>query len=189
MSEIIDVLTPLPIDCPYFTVDNTQPYVEMYKFQRTPNAAYEGWLHRAGGASVFSSRDNVLIATMGIWFPEAFSFASPNIAGTDQSCAAYALGLQKDLTQGVFFIDQFGVTGIQIPLENYEMPIGIYIDITKSSGYPAGTNYHLYGILRGIEESTPMRPRVSMIGVPDSLNGTKQVCVPFVKVIHTIPLS
>jgi len=186
MSEIIDVLTILPQEAPYFTVDLTPGTLSV------PLYVYDGStyciMHRGGGAWKFQYKDNFTVLSAGFYLPESFAMASPPDSDY-QACMSLALYLMKPDGSASSITTQFGLGGIQLPLENYEMPVGIYVDLAKDCGLPLITTaFGIMGVIKGIDDDVPARPRISMVGVPSALDETVQRLTVFIKVVHNLPL-
>lgn len=150
MSEKIDILALLPLDSPYFTVDTTKLAVQMI----TPGGYV---MRRSGGYSTFQAGDNITVLSAGYIMPESFTMAS-NPANKQQTCPAINLGAQSIIPghTAIKYFDNFGLSGIQLPLENYETPLGVFVDImnTGSPSYYFRTdNFNLICTLRGLDET------------------------------------
>ena len=188
MSEIIDILTMLPAESPKFTVDTTGPLTVPLLKGPLGSAPFLNYFYSAGGKSVFQAGDNFTILSMGFVFPESFVMAKA-AANTFQNNLSFALGLEKTTAAGPYLLPNFGVEGIQLPLENYEQPLGIFIDVEKVNAILLTVSYSLFNVMRYLDDAAPIYPAVSMIGVPAALNGTVQHVSAFVKILHNYPLT
>lgn len=186
MAENIDVLTPCPDDCPFFVVDTTTPGVKSVQIQDTGGTigTYR-YMRRAGGYRYLFTKDNFTILSLGFILPESFTLATVPSDASKASCFAFNIALRRAAVPATYaYIDQLGATGIQVPLENYEMPYGLYVDMTATP-YAALTDtkfamtFDLAGLI----------PYVSMISVPAALHGTTQRVIPFMKIQHNMTLT
>lgn len=88
-------------------------------------------------------------------------------------------------------IPNFGDYGIQLPLENYETPLGIFVDVfnlpLKPNPFQTST-FTLRASFRGLDEASGIFPQVSMVGVPTVLNQSSQNITVFLKILHNLPL-
>ena len=71
MAEIIDILTHSINNAAFFTVDNTQPFVDV-EYPEIPAVAHE--LQNANDAYEFQAGDNLTILSGGIALPEGFTW-------------------------------------------------------------------------------------------------------------------
>lgn len=173
MAELIDVLMPKVSLCPYFTVDTTGPdYVAVTAPAVSIMDLYPGDVTKFN----FDPGDNIIVLSFGYFIPE--NFAAFEMAGPDYSVPSWKLYLHKNTTAVSVAIDQFGVNGIiQSPFPNYEMAMGIFLDVNTITT----EDFHLR-----IANTT--RGRISMIGVPAVLNTKVFHVVPFVKILHNFNL-
>jgi len=192
--EIIDVLTLPPAYCLQFTVNTAVNSVDL---SRIPTGALsDTWLCAAvsGGArrNAFVMGDSFVVLTMGYVLPDGFCMAMPP-ANSEQYFLSLALGLQLTITDPVHFLPNFYTYGVMIPMENYEMPANIFVDVNSigSPTYPYRTsNFHVVGIVRYPDDDTgPLRPQVSMIGVPNTLDGQTFKANIFVKIVHNFEVT
>ena len=198
MSEIIDVLTLQPNYAPFFTVPSDGSATSKSVPMQNPNYVSLGnypLMKAAGGLGRFNPGDNFTVLTAGFCLPESFVLAS-SPADCFQNNVSINLGTTKQQTGlgSVFYLPNFGADGIQLPLENYEMPLGIFVDVTKldpSGGHPFMTNpFWIFGIFEPLQDTPALvRPQVSMIGVPSQLYGTTHHVTVFIKVLHNLALS
>lgn len=150
MSEKIDIFTLLPLDSPYFDVDTTKLSVPI---QRPSIVAVK--MYRSGGLSKFQPGDNFTILSAGYTLPESFVMASPP-SNMEQTTPAINLGASSIIHPGIKYFDNLGLSGIQLPLENYETPLGVYVDIMNTGGpdyYFRTEQFNLLATLRGLDET------------------------------------
>lgn len=184
MGQLIDILSPDLGHQPHFTPDTTAGVktVDLSMPSITTAVLYNHY-----GFSKFSKGDNIILLSMGLWLPENFSLASfaPAATGlTGLNLGAYFRVATSDTTyQNI----ATGNGSIYIPLENYENPIGAYIDAQNFKTL-AGVldDFNLLAAL-AVPNNTGTA-RISMLNVPTALNGIKQYCGLFVKVMHNLPL-
>jgi len=98
-----------------------------------------------------------------------------------------------------YFLPNFNYSGLQFPLENYDNPLGIEIDIYNLRSiwnnpaypiYPFRTQkFMLKGLLHGLDENNSKYPQISMIGVPAALNSVQEHVTVFCKILHNTPLA
>ena len=182
--EIVDVLT-LPLaSCPAFTVNTTNPTdnsVPLVNPTLTPPAY--SVLQNASGNSVFRAGDNFSVQSVGYSLPEAFVMAKTPANSIKKSPSII---LQLLLSTGSLIVHPvYGADGITVPMENYENVINSFLDVTQLN---LSLSFKLWALLVG-DSVTPVAPRVSMLGVPSTLNGTVQNVTVFVKVLHNLPLQ
>jgi hypothetical protein len=188
MPELIDVMTLLPDHSPYFTVDTSGPLsVDILRPTHIP--AYDYLLRNAGGKKTFAKGDDFTVLSAGFIFPESFGLAKAP-SNQIQNNPSIVIAAKDIPGGGTYFIPNFGTNGIQIPIENYEFPINIFVDMNKLAA-PLFLNYNfnLFAAFSGLDELHAIFPKVSMVGVPVVLNGTVQHLTVFVKVTHNFPLT
>jgi hypothetical protein len=190
MSEIIDVLTLLPAHSPSFTVNTAVLSVDLKIPIHVP--AYDYHLVSGGGKKRFTAGDNFTVLSAGYVLPESFGMAKAPV-NTHQAAPALAIGIQAYTGGSIYFLPNFQVDGVQLPLENYEIPLNIFVDVMNISdgvgGYPfRTTKFNLPTYLLGLDAQNNLYPQVSMVGVPAILNGTVQNAILFVKILHNYAL-
>lgn len=169
MPEIIEVLTSAPIYSPKFVPNSSLVSVSI-TFPIDPFV-----FKNTAGRSIFSENDNIRILSCGYVLPESFAMATP--VGADGSGLYLSLAYSESEGEGTELLQQFGQAGIFIPLQNYEMPVDIFIDINSLN---IGQAFTLTGELNPSGGSA----KVSMINVPNSLDGSDQYINVFVKILH-----
>lgn len=156
MSEKIDILTILPAESPYFIVDTSALSVPFIR----PLGDAGAKLYAPGGKKTFAAGDNFTILSAGYVLPESFTMASARVNGQQSTPA---INIFAESTNGSHagpgWFSQLGKSGIQLPLENYETPLGVFIDIynTYVAGVPVqyyfrDDSFNLFGTLRGLDE-------------------------------------
>lgn len=182
MSEIVEIFSLLPKDCPYFTVDIAEPEVDLVN----PSAGLETYILRSsGGKNALVTYDNFIVLSAGIMLPWQFMPGSYG-ATAQQPDLSIALGTLQSISAIPTFLTQFGNKGFQVPILNWEIPVGAYVD-AYSLGY-TGTGFMIYAKIFGLSaDSTPGDPKVSMGGVPSILDGETMRLKVWVKIMHNVP--
>jgi hypothetical protein len=173
MAEIIDVLMPKISLSPYFTVDTTGPLSVA-----VIDAAVPLMTLYSGDASkpTFQRGDNVVMLSFGYFIPD--NFISYELSGPTYAVPSWKLYMYKTVAAASVPLNQFGVSGtIQSPFPNYEMAMGIFLDVNTI----AQEAFRL-------QVAMATNNRISMVGAPAVLNGLVFHVVPFVKILHNFPL-
>ena len=188
MPQLIDVMALLPDHSPYFTVD-TSGVLSVSIRRPIHNPAYDFLLRSANGKKTFTKGDDFTVLSVGFILPESFCLAKAP-SNLLQHNPSITLGAQKTTGGGIAFLPNFGVDGIMCPIENYELPVNVFVDMNKvAAPVFLNNNFNLYCAFLGLDEGNSIFPQVSMVGVPVALNGTVQNITVFVKVIHNFPLT
>lgn len=155
MSEKIEILTILPQDSPFFTVNTSEPAVPLIR----PSGSSGETLYAPGAKKTFQAGDNFTILSAGYVLPESFTMSSPRVNG-QQTTPALNIFAESTVPAhaGNGWFSQLGQSGIQLPLENYETPLGVFIDIynTPVNGsfyYLREDPFTLRATLRGLDET------------------------------------
>lgn len=245
MSEIIDVMTPLQAQCPYFdvvapatagnlAVEPAYPVSPNYKLY-VDGAAGEGVYGR------FQSRDNIRLLTAGFYIPESFTLSSQWDGSSSPAPKTNSAIAANELLIAVYKSDGTTLTGplpglgargvIGLPFANYEMAFDIFCNMAKvpptgvstfdntaalpvnpavgdtykaqvtANGWTADNYYEWSGAawidVSGVALNADnefylgaqlFMSDVSMIGVPSLLNGQRIRIIPFIKVLHSLPI-
>jgi hypothetical protein len=148
MPEIIDVLTQRPQDSCYFIADNTKMTVSLLRANVLATI-----FTAAGNRHTMQAGDNFTILSAGYTFPESFCLASAPI---NKMQTTPALNVVMAPLGGIDYpFPNFGLSGVQLPLENFDTPLGAYVDIMSIGGpsFPfRTTNFSIKGTLRGVDE-------------------------------------
>lgn len=182
----------LPGDAPAFTVNTVNTAaLSVNLLNPTHTPARSNKLYTAGGKKTFQRGDNFTVLSMGFVLPESFVLAKAP-ANTVQNNLSITLGVNKILSvETIYYLPNFGDVGIQLPLENYETPLGVFVDVMSigASSYPFRTEgFQITVVVRGLNEALTIYPQVSMVGVPAVLNATVQHITVFAKILHNLPL-
>lgn len=191
MSEYIDVMSFLPAHSPYFTVNTGVLAVDI---RRPTGLGYDFHLRSSGGFKNFQAGDNFVVVSAGFVLPESFALAQ-GPANLVQNNPSITIGAQVLAGGAIYYLQNFSTTGIMMPIENYELPANIFVDIVSVNNgatppvYPFRlAGFNLIGLFTGLDETNSIYPQVSMVGVPASLNATRQHLTMFIKVVHNFPL-
>lgn len=183
MSEIIEILTLLPAESPYFVVD-AGGVNKSVQLQFPILAPGKKMLHNQSGKTNFALNDNFRILSMGFVFPEGFVFTSV-AANTYAGAGAIYLRYWGISGANAGFLRETGDQGTGIPIENYEMPLDVFVNIND---YALGEKFSLEASYNPPGNGA-INMYVSMVNAPALLNGTTQTCTLFVKVLHNIQLT
>lgn len=157
------VIFPVPVNCPFATVDNTQLGLNL------AGGSLPALMNDASGFPYFTYGDNVLIESCRIQLPYAFGNGDV-VAGP----ISFQLGyIDKNLNDGL--VTQVGAQGqVQLPSFNVDFPINKFIRM------PANVNSDW--ALRVLTTTG----NVSMVNVPNSLNGQLVRGVLYCRVSYTL---
>ena len=169
--ELIEVLAQKGDNVASFLVNNGTSYVNLV----VPNGEQDGLFERPDGGKRFTFQDNIVILSIGCELPLGFEFYD-NIIGGDFQLPSVGLKYIKN-------IDGLSTpiktpSSFWLPFGNYEMNLGIYNEIVDTVG--------LFFWIKGFFNANY---RISMVNVPDSLNGETFYVPLFLKILHTIELT
>jgi hypothetical protein len=174
MAEYLDVIVGKTDEGASFTVNNAVNYVDATRV--TDKVLISGGV---GGLPYFQQGDSLLVQTIGIIMPIQFCLWPPENAGEKQG--AVPILLQGQYSGGTKFdFTVFGSSHFIFPMENYEVAINGYFDASATTGK--------YKIIFDLPKSGSQKMRVSMVNVPAALNGLTFYIVPFIKVLHNLPM-
>lgn len=181
MAERISLLTPDMNDCPGFVVNTAVLSVAV-----TPSVL--PWITlKDGGAAIFNwtRGDSFMILSAGYCIPERFCvYQYQANASHDFPCPVMTLAAYRPATADRVFLTQIGGNAyLRLPLPNYEMCLGTWIDAEST----IGAAFTLEMIFPFDPLVTPFH--ISMVGVPAAINGLTFKIVPFVKVLHNFALT
>ena len=180
MAEIIEVLTPVPADCPNFTVDVDVLAVNLLA---TSGQGATALLYNAQGFKRFQANDNLRILSVGIILPEQFTLAKTPYTATLGGAMGITVDLKKASSATYRSFPQFGSLGtLTLPLVDFDFPVDIFIDINAMALSDA---FNLRGYMNKIGN---VSPQVSMVNAPAALDATLQTCILYVKVLHNFPM-
>jgi hypothetical protein len=181
MSEYIDILCHKADEKSTFTVDTTGPlFVNV--------SAGSSLKMYAGENSKFARYDNFRLLSVGIALPESFTFSQVVAGGTKLNTGILVEISGWDVTNASTFSLPFSGGGgaILVPLENYEMPLDVFVNMENLKAVCSGP-FQILASITVLDSGT--YPRVSMVGVPAALNATVQSITLFMKILHNSPLS
>lgn len=171
--EILEILSndPLDINNAKFTVDNTQTIVPI------TNANLIMFKNSAG-LSIFTRGDNLVMLSCGVIMPQGFTLTTSD-RSTLPNNYNKPLGVEFYLgsVTNTFNIPLYsqGQGGIIIPFNDYEMSLGNFCDSIRTEQF--------------VIRCSSFNGGVSMLNVPNSLNGKTFNISMFVKVIHNYHLG
>lgn len=192
MAERYDILQYATVaDAPYFTVDTAAADVSV-----TSPAGVET-LQNGDGKTLFAQGDNFTIATFGVIMPLGFQLNRDNAVTLPYiRLCLYAKGatsthlymfkeIGKDSapTGPADYSYMYGI------MENYDTPADIFINVTDQQPAFVGATLLKNEAFRLSLKMYVTGLKVSMNGVPDTLDATVQRIFPYVKVYHNYPLT
>lgn len=180
MPERISVLCPARDDCPSVTLNVAVNYVQI------PNSVAPVQLVNSDPTlNYFQSGDNINLLSMGYYVPAGLAFWGPDGAiGRVSPMAVARLSAYGFTTATTFYLTQFGSNGrVKIPGPNSEISLGGFFNSYDNLG---DQKFRL-------EVEFPFDAAtdafyVSMGGLPPPMNGEVVYIVPFIKVMHTLPM-
>jgi hypothetical protein len=195
--EIIDILSPKYSECPEFEVDTGVDQVEVpQQFGILRTFGKTGIDSR----SVFQERDNIRLLTAGFYIAESFTLANtdrsdegrsyPDIADSFFPTSFMQLDVYNTAVAFVNYLPGLGSSVIgrfALPFPNYETALDLYCDIANLAPCVLPPGAAIVGDKFKIA-CTLYCNDISMIGVPAALNGKTIKVVPFVKILHTLPM-
>lgn len=177
--EIIDILTPIYTNCPTFVVNRADPHgwVQVWPpvnvLYRNSNTDYK-----------FQNGDNLILLSAGFILPECFVMADTPKAGTSIAANEMQLFVYKGtslIPPHVGLLPGVGNRGVVVlPMENYEIALNIFCDMSTLLTALAGATFAIQG--------TCYLNNISMQNIPVGLDGTTQHIIPFIKVLHSLPI-
>lgn len=181
MPEIIDILT-LPAEkSDRFTVDKSLEFVSIVA---PPGPDYT--FKNASNKGIFLNGDNLTIVSAGFILPEAFTFYKNPAQLSFYSFLLSQLAI-KGISGDIFKIDVLGtMAGVYIPLENYEISINTFVDLTKQKRVVAphiklNENFSLFTVIADTL-------KISMKAIPATYDGKTFIVSPFFKILHNFSL-
>lgn len=152
-----------------FTVNNLVTHVPMV----APNN--DGLLYRADSRYQFLEADHFQILSYGCVLQLGFQFWENDVGGEYIAPEIY-FGAKV----GAGALIAIEPNTIWLPYENYEMNLGAYNNLNTTV---FNDTFSLFcSFLKGQAQN------ISMIGVPDDLNGLVFRCPLYMKVLHTLPM-
>lgn len=178
MSPIIDIMRPRETTSPFFVVDNTQDFVLVEFPAVTPS-----YMENADKKHIFHFGDNFNLLSIGVSLPLGFEYYSQvlvpggNVFNTPYLILALLIPVPP-YTENLFIPNRYS-----LPFGNYELSINQYI---YTSLQFQGVNFFV-----NIRPPLPAEQeiRISMLNVPDELNGKSFPYSPFAKIEHSIELG
>jgi hypothetical protein len=174
MAEIVDILTTVFDHSPRFTVDIAETSVPV-------TLALNENLVSGSGKYLFKAIDHIVLISAGIIMPENFVLTHEHPeGGTHKS----VLGFNAVPYEGEpLYLQDIGFHGfVTIPMENYEFALNIFCNLSVYKAQINAAGYLSISVGASINN-------VSMVNVPAALDGKVFPIVPFIKILHTIPLQ
>ena len=184
---IIETLTFKRNQSPYFVVDNTKLSVPLI----LPSEA-NLYMINASGNGNFEAGDNFNLLSIGVKVPLSFEFTGADAIvspATPQKAEVMPLKLQGFWGTNFEYVDRLNGGQLLIPFENYEMSYNNFFD--DPSRWK--THFRLFlwpsKFAEYSQENPESPPNISMLTVPDSLNGKTFYITIFCKIEHTYPIN
>lgn len=180
MPEIIDVLTLNPANCQTFIGNSAVESVTA----TLPGGAPTYRARNAFARNRFTNGDSLKILSGGIILPEGFTIRQ-KITNTLLPSITF---FPEGVTSGQFYFSpNFSDEEIFIPLENYELVFDTFLSCRESVNQidPTKTLLSEDFYLR-LYNSHALE--ISMIGTPAAITGKTFWIVPWLKILHNIPL-
>ena len=179
MSEIIDILTLENADVGRFTVDTALDHVPVI----IPATPWKATNRR--GKNVFASGDSFRLLSCGIVLPESFTFWKDLTNSPFPSISIIPIG---NVSGDTYYNPNFPSASQYIPLENYEMVFDTFFDCSKAINVVDPSKSLLSeDFYLSIQASSVYD--ISMLNVPDDLNGMVFEVRIFTKILHNLILS
>lgn len=175
MSEIVDILVQSKLTAGTFTVDNTQIAV--------PITAGSGKAFCPDGTSFFEWADSFSLLSIGVTLPFGLVMGETIDALLNTVVPSVFLVYEQQSVPGVWLpLPSATSAEFFLPMDNYEFSAGTWIDAKRLANGGPGEKFSLGALLQ-------FQPMVSMLGVPDSMNGEVISAPVFMKILHNLPLS
>lgn len=132
----------------------------------------------------FSARDNIRVLSMGVMLPYGFEIGdTPITMSINKLCTYNKIGAPASQPFNEFLDYDGGDSTFSFPFANYEFATDIISEFFAQDPNPA-ISITSYAITCKI-----LSGNINMVGVNSSLNGQVITPIPFMKVLHTIPVS
>lgn len=177
----IDILTPELSQCASFTVNTAVNFVPL-----TPTVLGDPILYSGNDEYKFTKGDNITILSAGYFLPERFVIYGHDNAAAAKNCVPWLFLYSIGSAGAGSVVWQFGSNGrLNCPFPNYEFSLGTFVDSIE-----LGMIDPFYWLtLRFPFQSDADNLNISMVDVPAAMNGVKFYVVPFIKVLHTLPMT
>lgn len=183
MPDRINILAPKVSEAGTFTVNTAALSVDL-----TCTLGVSSILYAEGGTGAyrFQAGDNFIILSTGFFVPENFVlYGRPEAGVTDLPFPDLQLWVHPDGGIAVP-VHEFGFEGrFHYPFANYEVSVNSYFDPTHLT-VPINGVYYLEQQFPYVVGVDPVQ--ISMVNVPDDLNGLTFRVVPFLKVLHSLAM-
>lgn len=137
------------------------------------------------GNKKFTKGDSLRLLSAGIVLPESFTISKQLLFEPLPFVIVSAVGA---VSAALYYNPNFSGNYIYLPFENYEMVLDVFFSCRDAyqPGFPNLTLLLEDFYLKG---NTPSVLNISMFGVPAAMDGKTFYFHPFIKVLHTIPLT
>ena len=181
VAPIIDIMFPESSVMPYFIVDNTQLSVPVLFPETVPYYMINGF-----DQSVFTPGDNFDLLSIQLVLPLSFELYEQKIDAGKRLLSLLVKAIPFPFTAGLEdFI--FAPFSYAIPYANTEISINQFYNINDPPFFQNA--FKLAISLPPSSEVPAQETDISMINVPDVLNGLSFPAMPVVKVSHNILLG
>jgi hypothetical protein len=139
--------------------------------------------------SVIQKGDSFFILAAGFVLPESFMLSTP-VRGTGKvMLPKIKMFLHGTVSHKTYYPQMAASTdgSIFVPFESFEAVLNSFIDVNYGTFWCVEDNKYVTGIPESFDINIKMdetNSKVSMTGVPDSLNGTTQEVICFLKIAH-----
>jgi|WetSurMetagenome_2_1015567.scaffolds.fasta_scaffold06083_11 hypothetical protein len=182
---ITDILEISSDYCPSFTVDNTQSYVKVVPVSGAVPFTLPYILKNGSGKYRFHPGEAINIISIGYIIPE--NFLKTEIS-SDALSGFLLLRVLIEKDNGDTYYIQGFEDGMSLPSENFESVINKFVNPISLHGTSISSYFNL-SLEFIMKASDSLYALISMINVPDKLNGRVFKIRPFVKVEHSWELS
>lgn len=174
---IVDTLIQYGSEAAKFTVNNAVDYV-----LPTYDVGSSKILSIGGVFNKFTWKESIVLISIGLFLPLGFDLYPKNRNSDGELWPDYIDLFWRRASTG--FLVGWQPSRYNLPSVNYEISIGATLNPPDS----VGEDFNLVAI---VPDSTDLvgNTRISMLNVPDSLNGKVFSCPVFAKVGHTLILT
>jgi hypothetical protein len=174
MPNIIDIICPALAKCPSFVANNAVDDVAA----TVPVAPH--YAGNSAGKSIFSKGDSLQLLSIGYKLPEAFT--SLVVVSPLDSLSIVVYGVTSGF---IYLYPNLALSTTFVPMEGYELVTDVFFDCALATGAGPGLLKEDYKISVTLDTFL----YVSMLGAPAALNGKTFYIVPYLKVLHSLPMA
>jgi hypothetical protein len=179
MPEIIDLIGPPLANCASFTVNNAVDSVVITL------PVGNSFARNVFGSNVFVKGDSFRVLSMGFILPESFTFFKAGAAAPFISISVLPFGK----VTGQAYVYPGLASGFQfIPMENYELVMDLFFSCKNAINSVDPTKTLLSENFQ-LSVAPAVVYNISMLGVPAALNAKVFYIVPFLKILHNLPMT